>query len=140
MKGTISNMLMGGLIASILMVAGIFAYNNLFTSYNPTAIQNDTAFNKINDFSANAESLQNQLQGSGTNTLVAAEVILTGGWSAMLLLLNTPTLLFDLFTSSASATGWTWPEWIFVGGLAVITLYFVLRITGIATKSESEGL
>lgn len=141
MKGNISGNILGVIVFSMIIVGGLWGFSYLSNVYAPSATTSIKGLDKINELSTKSQELQEKITSQGTNTATGADVILTGGWLGILGLFEFPAIIYNVIVGSWDATGSFFglptPVWFFVGMLALITMYFVLRITGIATRSPS---
>jgi hypothetical protein len=136
----ITGIVLGFLFFSGFIVGGLYAANNLFTVYNPQANLQLAGLDRISNISAETEALQQQLSSQGTNTLSGADLILTGGWAAVLSVLNTPAMIQGIIEATVDVSGLQIPVWIISLAIAAFTVFIAYRIIGIATRSESGGL
>lgn len=144
--GTNITALLLALVTFSSIIAGVALFTNDFiTIYNPSAVQDVSILTDTANTTGYAETSQTQLTNQGSQTLGVADVILTGGWSALITLVSLPGTITTLITNIVAPTdegglGIPLPYWFIGFIIAIVTIFVVYRIVGISTRTESGGI
>jgi hypothetical protein len=134
----IQDIIIGLAVFSAFSLAGGLFAMSIMDEHNTAAKSSIRTFNyteKIsNEYSKN---IQDKLTGREFGLVQAAEVILTGGWTALLSIITLPGLVGMIAYDATGAVGLPIPAW-FVGLIIlIISIIVIFKITAVATKSTS---
>lgn len=120
----------------------------VFQHYNPGAISGVKIMNEYENVSyldlTNATDItstaQTKLTEQGTKSLTAADVILTGGWTALISIISLPDTVIQIFEKIGSSGIDFIPLWFVALVIGAVTIFVVWRVIGISTRTESGGV
>lgn len=125
-KGKISSIIIGVVLLGMIVIGFSSFSNNLASNYdrNISTTQYES-MNKIDNISNNVNNMRDKLdKGSDSDMTADADIgLLTGGWSAIKLILNLPGILISLTSDIAGIIG---VPPIFVTGITVIIISVII--------------
>jgi len=124
--GKISSIIIGVVLLGMIVIGFSSFSNNLASTYgrNMSTSQYES-MNKIDNISNNVNNMRDKLdKGSDSDMSADADIgLLTGGWSAIKLILNLPDILISLVSDIANILG---VPHIFVTGITVIIISVII--------------
>jgi len=145
MGTNITALLIGMLFFGSLITGAAMFSNQIIGMYNPSQVTDVTVFSQLQNTSDITGSSQEKLTSQGATTISAADVFLTGGWTALTTVISLPGNIGDILFAigqpqDQGGIGFEIPAW-FVGLIVgAASIFIVYRIVGIATRSETGGV
>ena len=136
----ITGIMLALLFFSGFVSAGAYIANSWFGVFNPGAITDVTVLDKSKNLTDFYTDQQNKLSSQGANTLTGADIILTGGWSALLSTVTIPLTVGQTITDSSAVSGIEIPIWFIVLITGAVSIFVIMRLTGIGTRSVGDGV
>ena len=139
MTMNISTLLISFLIALAVMEGMIVYFSGFADQYDITddPTSNFTLLSHANDTAGTIKSLESTYHDPG-NFWDASIMVISSGWTAIIILLSLPGMMIDALASFVSGSGnvLLWPIWIdFLVGAVVWTI-FMMKVLSIVFKKD----
>lgn len=125
-KGKISSIVIGVVLLSMIIIGFSSFSNDLAENYGRNLSEDEyESMNKIDNISKNVNNMRNKIdKGSDTDMASDADIsLVTGGWSAIKLILDLPSILISLMGDIAGILG---VPRIFVTGMTTIIITTII--------------
>ncbi len=129
--------MLGLLFFSGFIAGGAYIANSFFNVFNPDAITDVAVLDKTQSYTVFYEETQDKLTSQGANTLTGFDILLTGGWSALLSTITIPLAVGATITDASAVAGIEIPLWFIILLTAAASTFVIMRLTGIGTRTVS---
>lgn len=136
----ITGIMLALLFFSGFIAGGAYVANEWFGVFNPDATTDVAVLDKSKNLTSFYEDTQSKLTSQGANTLTGADIILTGGWSALLSTVTIPLTVGQTITDVSGVSGIEIPVWFIVLITGAVSVFVIMRLTGIGTRSVGDGV